>query len=247
MSEIIEVNLDRLEGVDSTLRTNAVGVYLACLGVSQRLDHVSVHPISVEEAKENRISPIGETLHSSSGKSIVTFGTEPSEYVLYVSGVLRARFPGCRRFIDAQETEHEKLLRLIEVVLAHELRHAHEFQVDCEQKGPERAFTEYFATYNHGLRSLPLAASTTQAMEWWDNNTGGYRTYLIRAGYSDEIFNLRIRENAEAYGEIPHEKRADVFAEKIMMTMYPELDFSPDELQAGPDVGDGANFDVHNA
>jgi hypothetical protein len=212
MSLCVESNFERLRKVDAELGTQTVSVYLAALATSKYLEDVNVFPIGVEEAERCGLSTTGETLFSDSGDIIVTFGVDASEYAPFIDGVFAGRFAGCRLYIDTPNSFAEKAARAIEVIFLHELGHVDHFGI----LGPEFSLDDYFAEASRHYYSLPLCAPTSVAISRWNANTGGYKTHLMNAGYTENSFADMLRSNVVAYGLLPSESYADSFAERVI-------------------------------
>lgn len=109
---------------------------------------------------------------------------------------------------------------LIDGFLAHELGHAVDFLRLAEHNGTTVASSLLLEELCEGYKQLPLATASSQAMEFWRTNRGGYRSCLETAGYTEETFMAALHNNTIAYNSIPQELRADMFALDIIKKVY---------------------------
>ena len=99
----------------------------------------------------------------------------------------------------------------IEFCFAHELGHASRY-LNFQQDFPgenERFLDELHVDF---WNDLPLSTSSGQARNAWRHNTGGYRTNMQRAGYTEESFLEALRVNSFMYSQTREEALCDDFA-----------------------------------
>ncbi|MCW1908844.1 MAG: hypothetical protein KIH63_005915 [Candidatus Saccharibacteria bacterium] len=221
--EVMQETLTELRAFDAEAGTRIGEVFELSVAQNQDLGGVYIMPFDDDELAERGLDFVPSLLSTTDGEFLVTLPTELEHLTPLMTGALSGRM-AVHRQIVAQSRGFFELCDAANLFVAHELGHADHDIREIANFGLEEANRRHHQAYIEGMRSLPLGTETTQAMVYWEQNTGGYQTYLRRTGIDDVAFEGRLRQNVAAYGEIPMEAYADEFALGIVRQMYPPAD-----------------------
>ena len=111
---------------------------------------------------------------------------------------------------------------LITTIFLHELGHAKDLHGYIDRSGGDeaKAFKISREIRASQLATLPLKSATSRAKLAWNQNIAGYRDKMQAAGLTGSRWDSIIKQNTEAYAQMPCEKVADRFALGVLATMY---------------------------
>lgn len=217
--EAMQETLAELVIFDARAGTRLVDVFNLSVANNPDLASVYVFPFEDDELEERGLDYVPSLISTTDGDMAVTLSTELSHLGILMDVVLGGRLTEHREHVKHSQG-YVGLPDMANIAVAHELGHADMDKREIDQYGLDEANRRRSAAYLEGMRSLPLWTETTQAVDYWEQNTGGYRTYLERCGVDEAAFEQRLRQNLAAYNELPMEVAADQFALGIVKQMY---------------------------
>lgn len=154
----------------------------------------------------------------SGGDTVVTLSTKRRGFEQDLEDILQARFV---RLLQLFERLGRPVLTTdaIEFCFAHELGHA-KLYLNYQQDSPGKNENYIDELHREIWDDLPLSITSGEARLAWQNNTGGYRTNMQNAGYTEETFKEALIANSFIYSQTRVEMLCDDFALLVLTNMY---------------------------
>ncbi len=206
-------SLETLGHFDEVHGTRTQQIYEAALFIAPLIKSVEITPVET--------AAMSTFAYDRSGRMQVTFSGDLEFYAPFVDGIFSNRFRPHAEVVE-RSGETLKAQHMVGISLAHELGHARRFIVLRRLVGREQAYESYGEWSRLELSTLPLALPSSEAVEYWRHNTGGYRTSLMNSGYTEASFYAKVAENLEAYAALPYEADADDFGLRVIKRVYEE-------------------------
>lgn len=213
--------LDYVREIDEEIGTRICDVLRTAVSIDPRLSTIDIYPYDNDEEKEFNLPPSPSLLTSENlGLMQVRFNAE-KDYTLLLGeeGALRSRFlPHKQCVIKSMGTVSNA--SILDICVAHEIGHAAFLYHLADKYGEDTVGSRYDHHDIKDVLTLPFGIPSSEALEYWQNNRGGYRSYLEKVGYDQDKFLAKLDDNVKAYNRLPMEAVADGFALDVIRHVY---------------------------